>query len=93
VTYELPEGDKDRYHLEVSPPFGNEELILHAGAVQLGDLDLVAAGDVYGVKTRSADIGIKSRGVKIVDGPAGGKAEATPGVEFVENRVELRTSR
>jgi len=68
-------------------------LILHAGAVQLGDLDLVAAGDVYGVKTRSADIGIKSRGVKIVDGPAGDKAGATTGVEFVENRVELRTSR
>jgi len=93
VTYELPEGDKDRYHLEVSPPFGGEELILHAGAVQLGDLDLVAAGDVYGVKTRSADIGIKSRGVKIVGGPAGDKAGATTGVEFVENRVELRTSR
>ncbi len=93
VIYELPEGEKDRYRLEVSPPFGAEELLLHASAVPLGELDLEVSGEVYGVKTRSADIGVKSRGVKIVGGPVGEKTGAFPGVEFVENRVELKTSR
>jgi len=93
VIYELPEGDKDRYRLEVSPPFGGEQLILHASAAPLGELDLEASGDVYGVKTRSADIGVKSRGVKIVSGPAGEKAAAASGAEFVENKAELTTRR
>ncbi len=96
VIYELPEGDKDRYRLEVSPPFGSEELILHASAVPLGDLELVAAGEVYGVKTRGADIGMKSRGVKLVGGALGVKEAASPaasGAEFVEQKTGITTRR
>ena len=62
VTYEIPEGDRDRFSLEVSPPFGKEQLVLHAASAPLGDLDLEATGGVYTVKTRARDLGIKSRG-------------------------------
>jgi hypothetical protein len=97
VIYELPEGEKDRYRLEIAPPFGDEQLILHASTAPLGDLELAAAGEVYGVKTRGADIGVKSRGVKIVGGRPGStgttSASGSSGAEFVERQAVLKTSR
>ena len=92
VVYELPEGNKDRYHLEVSPPFGSEKVILHASTSQLGDLELESVGEVYGVKTRHQDIGIKSRGLKII---GGGRSNGTKyqGAEFVESKAEVQTIR
>jgi hypothetical protein len=95
VVYELPEGDKDRFQLEVSPPFGREQIVLHAGTSPLGDLDLEKAGDVYDVKTKRPDIGVKSRGIKLVGGsqPGGHPAPATQGAGFVESQVEIGTKR
>jgi hypothetical protein len=95
VVYELPEGNKDRYHLEVAPPFGAEQVILHASTAPLGGLDLQAAGSVYGVKTAMRDIGVKSRSIKIVgDAAPGSKTAAKPsGAEFVESKAELKTGK
>lgn len=95
VVYELPEGDKDRFHLEVSPPFGREQIVLHAGTLPLGDLDLEKAGDVYDVKTKRLDISVKSRGIKLIGDGRPGKLPApqTQGAGFVESQVEISTKR
>jgi hypothetical protein len=64
TVYEIPSGE-DRFDLEVSPPFGSETVTVYAGSSQLGDLDLESASGIYDIKTEAADIGTKTRGVKI----------------------------
>lgn len=95
VTYEIPEGERDRFALEISPPFGKEELVLHAATAPLGDLDLETTGGVYTVKTRARDLGIKSRGlsIKVMGGPqaAEGPQKEPAGGIFVEKKAEVKT--
>ncbi len=66
VIYEIPSGN-DKFELEVSPPFGKENIIVYGSSSQLGDVDLKASGGVYEIKTRAKDIGDKTRGVVITE--------------------------
>ena len=88
--YELPSGD-DRYDLEVSPPFGRDEITVYASTAPQGKLEVEAAGAVFDVKTSLADIPISTRGIKLTakgSGAGSGKSAA----EFFETGVELRTA-
>jgi hypothetical protein len=87
MVYEVPAGN-DRFELEVSPPFGPERIVVYAGTAPLGDLSLEEAGGVYQVRTRSADVGISTRGLKITGKQAGSDAAA----EFVEAEERLTTA-
>ena len=89
VIYELPSGN-DRFDLEVSPPFGREDVILYASTAQLGDLRLDTRGEVYQVKTEARDIGINTRGVKISQ-TADNKAKSA--AEFFEEKTMVNTGR
>jgi len=89
VIYELP-SDNDRFDLEVSPPFGREDVILYASTAQLGNLRLDTRGEVYQVKTDARDIGIHTRGVKILQ-TADGKAKSA--AEFFEEKTVVNTGR
>lgn len=86
VIYEIPSGN-DRFELEVSPPFGEENIIVYAGTSPLGDISLEAEGGVYQVKTRHTDIGDKTRGVKLKE-KIGSKASSAS--EFFEDGVTIR---
>lgn len=77
VVYEVPSGP-DRFELEVTPPFGEEGIILYASTEELGEIELEEAGAVYAIKTVLKDIGEKTRGIKIVS-----KGKPSAG-EFVE---------
>jgi hypothetical protein len=70
VIYEIPSG-KDKFELEVNPPFGEESITVYASVAELGDIDLKQEGPVYEVKTKSQDIGVKSRGIKIKETSSG----------------------
>ena len=89
VIYELPSGN-DKFDLEVSPPFGQEDVILYTSTAQLGDLHLEKRGEVYQVKTEAKDIGINTRGVKISQ--TGGN-EAKSAAEFFEEKTVVNTGR
>lgn len=89
VIYEIPSGN-DKFELEVNPPFGEENIMVYASVSELGDLNLKEEGSVYAVKTKSRDIGIKTRGVKIT---AGGQASATQSAEFSEGKVTVKTKK
>jgi len=94
VVYELPSGN-DRFTLEVTPPFGLEEVTLYASSSPLGELALKPVAGVYEVLTESKDIGTKTRGVKILeksagDGTTGGKAQPS---EFVEEKSAVKTEK
>jgi hypothetical protein len=89
VIYELPSGN-DRFDLEVSPPFGQEDVILYTGTAQLGDLHLETRGEVYQVKTETKDIGINTRGVRISQT---GDNKPKSAAEFFEEKTVVNTGR
>jgi hypothetical protein len=91
VIYEIPSGS-DRFDLEVSPPFGEESIILYASSEPLGEISTAAQGGVFQVKTRSEDVGMKTRGIKI-----GGREEGSSGpskaAEFFEDTFRVTTKK
>ena len=89
VIYEIPSGT-DKFELEVNPPFGKESIMLYASGSELGDLNLKQEGSVYVVKTKSQDIGIKTRGIKIKD-VSPGKVQQP--VDFSEGALVIETKK
>lgn len=86
VIYEIPSGE-DRFELEVSPPFGSEDIIVYASSLQIGELDLKASGGVYEIKTEAKDIGDMTRGVVITKKGGDKKGSA----EFSETGAVIKT--
>lgn len=84
VVYEIPSGE-DRFDLEASLPFGKERITLYASTSPTGDVDLSATGGVYEVRT--ADIGVATRGVKLV---AKGSGLPEP-ASFAQASAEITT--
>jgi hypothetical protein len=89
VIYEIPSGT-DKFELEVNPPFGEESIIIFASVTELGDLNLKQEGSVYSVKTKSQDIGIKTRSIKIKDASPGNAQQSG---EFSEGSVIVKTKK
>lgn len=89
VTYEIPSGN-DRFELQVSPPFGKENVILYTSTGDLGKLDLQQTGGVYVIQDSSKGVETKTRGVAITQktGSSG------PGVaEFSEAATTVSTTK
>jgi Domain of unknown function (DUF4384) len=91
TIYEIPSGD-DRFELEVNPPFGNENIIVYASTSALGDISLKAEGGVYQVDTKTSDVEVKTRGVKLTQ-KAERSASSPDASEFYENNVVVTTGK
>ncbi len=89
VVYEIPSGN-DKFELEVNPPFGEENIIIYASVTQLGDLKLKDEGAVFAVKTRSKDIGMKTRSIKV---QAASQGQADVPAEFSEGTATVKTKK
>ncbi|MEI6315471.1 MAG: DUF4384 domain-containing protein [Syntrophus sp. (in: bacteria)] len=89
VIYEIPSGN-DRFDLEVTPPFGQEDIFIYAGTAPLGDINIAALGDVYQVVTKSADVPRLTRGLKIQEKDNGRKDLPS---EFSEDGLSISTGR
>jgi hypothetical protein len=87
AIYEIPSGN-DRFELEVSPPFGEENVFVYSSTSVLGDINVEDMGGVYQVKTRHADIGDRTRGVKLKE-KFGNKGSSAS--EFFEGETTLKT--
>ncbi len=93
VIYEIPAGN-DRFELEVNPPFGEESVIVYASSTPLGEIGLETKSGVYQVKTQSRDIGMKTRGVKLMEKADSKTAAAsTAASEFFEDDVIVKTGK
>lgn len=89
VIYEIPSGN-DRFELEVSPPFGEENVTVYSSTSPIGDINLKAEGGVYQITTKAKDIGSKTRGVVLKE--KGTDKEKIP-AEFSEADVVVKTER
>jgi Domain of unknown function (DUF4384) len=87
TIYEIPSGN-DRFDLEISPPFGEENITVYASTSPLGKIDLYSQGGVYFVKTKANDIGARTRGIKLTGKSTGKSGYAS---EFYENKAEVKT--
>lgn len=89
VVYELPSGD-DRFDMEVSEPYGAENITIYASTAPTGTLDVKQEGAVYSVLTKAGDVAHKTRGIKLVIKT---KDSAKPiGAEFDEAMATVTTS-
>jgi hypothetical protein len=87
TVYELPSGE-DRYAMEIGAPFGREQVTVYASTAPGGDPELEAAGKVYLVKTKAADLPAVTRGIRLTQMQGAKKASAA---EFAEAATELET--
>ncbi|MBU4372644.1 MAG: DUF4384 domain-containing protein [Proteobacteria bacterium] len=87
TVYEIPSGN-DRFDLEVSSPFGEENIVVYGSTAELGSIETRAEGSVYRVTTRTQDMGVKVRGITIT-----GKQGKATTAEFYEETQSIRTSR
>ena len=87
VIYEIPSGN-DRFDLEISPPFGEENITVYASTSPLGQIDLHTQGGVYFVKTKAKDIGERTRGIKLTGKSTAAGSYAS---EFYENKADVKT--
>ncbi|OIO70433.1 MAG: hypothetical protein COS35_04375 [Zetaproteobacteria bacterium CG02_land_8_20_14_3_00_50_9] len=90
--YEVPAGN-DQFELEVTPPFGNEQITVYASTSPTGDLNLKNAGSVYLVTTAPKDIEIRTRGIAIKKKSTSQASASSPKrlTEFAESKIELQT--
>ena len=90
VVYEIPSGN-DKFELDVSPPFGKENIIVYSSTSPVGDINIKAEGGVYQITTKAKDIGSRTRGVTLKE-KADDKGQKIP-AEFSEADALLRTEK
>lgn len=88
TMYEVPSGN-DRFVLEVSPPFGEENITVYASSAPLGELSTETRGGVYLVTTKAKEVGARTRGIKIAENQEGTAGAA----EFFEDTVKVKTGK
>jgi hypothetical protein len=87
VIYEIPSG-KDHFDLEVTPPFGEESIIVYASSTELGKINVKPAGAVYKIKTKADDVGVRTRGIQLKE-----KANTDiPAEAFYEEKITVKTT-
>jgi hypothetical protein len=89
VIYEIPSG-QDRFEMEVTPPFGQENIIAYSSTAPLGEIDLAPAGGVYKITTGAEKVGERSRTVSLKEKNPGQQMKAA---EFSERQIGFSTNR
>lgn len=85
VVHEIPSGE-DKYELKVSPPFGQEKILVYAGTARLGDVGLAEAGSVYNVIDSEKKVSLKTRGIAFQ-----ARDENKRFAEFHESAIQVTT--
>lgn len=89
MIYEIPSGN-DRFELEVSPPFGEENIIVYGSLTPLGDITLQESDNLFKVQTATKDVGVKTRGIKLKDRDENNNPAAS---EFFEGKTSVHTGK
>ena len=88
--YQIP-GEGDRFELKVTPPFGEDRIVVYASEVPLGDVAMNSVGAGLGAfgGTRES-LGIRTRGISVT-AAGGGQGAAQAGAAFYESTWKLTT--
>ena len=90
VTYEIP-GNTDHFVLRITPPLGEEKLILYTSTQPMNNYDGREMGDFFIVSETYKSLDKTTRGLTVLDGTSskggGGKAE------FAEASVDVKVKR
>lgn len=88
--YQIP-GEGDRFDLKVTPPFGEDRIVVYASEVPLGDVSMNSAGAGLGAfgGTRES-LGIRTRGISVT-AAGGGQGPSHSGAAFYESTWKLTT--
>ncbi len=89
VIYEIP-SDVDHFEMEITPPFGQENIVVYASTAPLGKIKLAPAGGVYQIQTSPGDVAVKSRGVALKEKKPGEKLKTA---DFSEVQVRFTTGK
>lgn len=89
VIYKIPSAE-DQFEMEVTQPFGQENIIVYASNAPLGEINLAPMGGVYEIGTSLGDVGVKSRGVVLQEKKPGEKLKTA---EFSEVQVRFTTGK
>ncbi|MDP3112541.1 MAG: DUF4384 domain-containing protein, partial [Thermodesulfovibrionales bacterium] len=90
VVYEIPSGN-DKFELDVSPPFGKENITVYSSTSPVGDINLEAEGGVYQITTKAKDVGSRTRGVTLKE-KGTDEGQKIP-AEFSETDAVLKTEK
>jgi len=87
--YQIP-GESDRFDLKVTPPFGEDRIVVYASEVPLGNVAMNSAGAGLGAfgGTRES-LGIRTRGISVT--AAGEQGPSLSGAAFYESTWKLST--
>ena len=92
--YKIPDTG-DRFTLKVSPPYGEDQIVVYASEAPLGQVDMENAGQGLGMYRGSREsLGLRTRGISVAgSGSAyGGTSTAdTTGAEFYEASWSVQT--
>jgi len=87
--YQIP-GEGDRFDLKVTPPFGEDRIVVYASEVPLGNVAMDSAGAGLGAFGGTQEsLGIRTRGISVT--AAGEKGHSQSGAAFYESTWKLTT--
>jgi hypothetical protein len=92
-VYKIPDAG-DRFTLKVSPPYGEDQIVVYASEAPLGRVDMENAGQGLGMYRGSREsLGIRTRGISVAGFPSGSDSGdgAPAGAEFYEASWTLQT--
>ncbi len=87
VVYEIP-SNKDKFTLLITPPFGNEKLILYTSTAPMSRYDGQQSGELYLIRGGADDLGTTTRGLTILQNSKSGKNSAR--AEFAETEAKVK---
>lgn len=87
--YQIP-GEGDRFDLKVTPPFGEDRIVVYASEVPLGNVSMNSAGAGLGAFGGTQEsLGIRTRGISVT--AAGNQPAAQKAAAFYESTWKLST--
>ncbi len=87
--YQIP-GEGDRFDLKVTPPFGEDRIVVYASEVPLGNVAMNSAGAGLGAFGGTQEsLGIRTRGISVTAAEEKGPSQS--GAAFYESTWKLST--
>ena len=84
-VYRIPDAE-DRFNLKVSPPYGEDQIVVYASDKPLGEVALEpSGGGLNAYRGSRASLDVSTRGIQVTGAPGGaGLTDGPSGAEFYE---------